>query len=285
MLPPDHTHLPSSTSSEQPILDTQVVRHRFGEMTFRGVSFSDPEVVESPEGTVVTVAFLASDVLRGLFHYEVTASLPRTAGPSSDSAPPSPITSRPQAGSQPPPPMEMSVRLVAAHKMAQLVNTALLLGTGTDTPTPRSMFSAGARGFVSACVLGPQGRRGVWIERQRGNMDRTVFGFSRARDAGRESDASGDTERALKGTSLHEVRDSYDLGGECVRLDRRPLVCGEQKLTGVAARQRISHTAPSRSSRAGSLLETDGDSCMCCDVLPRNVFISQEGRRCAQWKI
>ncbi|KAF7798567.1 hypothetical protein EIP86_009789 [Pleurotus ostreatoroseus] len=215
----ERSKLSSSASSDSGVLDTEVVRHRFGEMTFRGVSFSDPKVVESPENTVVTVSFLSYDVLRGLFHYQVTATLPRPSAVDSSMSGKLSATSSHHAL----PPMDMSVRLLAAHKMAQLVNTATFLATpGTDTPT-RSMFTTGARGFVSACVLGPQGRRGVWIERQRGNMDRTVFGFSRAKTEGQQGSAEAEAsaeEQALEGTRLHEVRNSYDLGGACVRLAR-----------------------------------------------------------------
>lgn len=172
-------------------VETIVSRYRFTEMTFRGVSFSEPQTHSSTDGSVVSVTFLAYDVLRGLFHYEVKAELPKSI---SD-------------------PTGISVRLLAAHRMAELVNAADL--RGTDTPTPRSMFRTGPRGFVSTCVLGPQGRRGMWIERQRGNMDRAVFGFTYARTAGSQTEDSAETDdQGIDGACLHEVRNSYDLGGK-----------------------------------------------------------------------
>ena len=105
--------------------------------------------------------------------------------------------------------------------MAQPVNPSALLGT--DTPTPRSGFGAGSRGFVSTCVLGPQGYRGVWIERQRGNMDRTVFAFTTCQPA--KDDGEGNTTTSggaeIEGRILHEVKNSYDLGGQLAHCGSR----------------------------------------------------------------
>jgi hypothetical protein len=38
-------------------------------------------------------------------------------------------------------------------------------------------MQAGVLGFVSACCLGKQGKRGMWIERRRGSMTRAVIVF------------------------------------------------------------------------------------------------------------
>ena len=181
---------------------THSTRHRFPQMTFRGVSFSEPIIHQSLNASTAKISFLAYDVLRGLFHYELDMRLPDVLSDDTVHM------------------MDMNVRLVAAHKMAQLVNSSTVLGS--DTPTPRSGFGSGARGFVSACVLGSQGRRGVWIERQRGNMDRTVFGFSATQRTEQDSRPSPNAEEdekqssafAIEGRRLHEVRNSYDLGGE-----------------------------------------------------------------------
>ena len=207
----------SRRSAEQRIdlATTRVLRHKFPEMTYRGASFSIPQVecVASPDSegrsTVARVSLLACDVLRGLFHYDVTIRIPfhtREADLShfGDSTG-----------------VDMNVKLVAAHKMAETLQISGALGT--DTPTGRT--ASGARGFVSSCVLGPQGRRGIWIERQRGSMDRTVFGFTTRRmqgglpfhdeDGVASSSAAdaGDRVSPIDGKPLHEVRNSYDLGG------------------------------------------------------------------------
>ncbi|RDX48129.1 hypothetical protein OH76DRAFT_1456386 [Lentinus brumalis] len=142
--------------------------HFFPSTTFRGVSFSRPVVRESkphpggpsePEPTIVTLSFLAYDVLRGLFQCSVSVIIPL----SPDSANPHIVL----------PPLDVEVYLVAAHNMA------IPVAPGTDDgPTPRSGLSHGARGFISACALGPAGHRGVWVERRRGAVIRVVYGFN-----------------------------------------------------------------------------------------------------------
>ncbi|TFK88428.1 hypothetical protein K466DRAFT_73821 [Polyporus arcularius HHB13444] len=142
--------------------------HFFPSTTFRGVSFSRPVVRESkphpggssdPGPTTVTLQFLAYDVLRGLFQCSVSVMIP-----------PSPDPDNPHTVL---PPLDVEVYLVAAHNMA----IPVALGTD-DGPTPRSGLSHGARGFISACALGPAGRRGVWVERRRGAVRRVVYGFN-----------------------------------------------------------------------------------------------------------
>ncbi|TFY64648.1 hypothetical protein EVJ58_g2486 [Rhodofomes roseus] len=151
--------------------------HFFG-LTFRGVSMSEAQI--TPGGrhaeTRVRISFLAYDILRGLFHYRVSVLLPPTAA--TDGI----------MHDEPPP--HMSVRLLAVHRLAQLYAT-----TGeaaTNVPRSRSGFTPGSRGFVSACFMGRTGKRGVWIERRRGSMQRNVIAFSTALDALGEEDAADD---------------------------------------------------------------------------------------------
>ena len=202
------------------IAETHVLRHKFPEMTYRGVSFSQPQIQVSTSDdlrsvTTARVSLLAYDVLRGLFHYEVTMQISASLFDSGSRIYDSNCSTA----------VDMDVKLVAAHKMAEALDPASLIA-GTDTPTPRS--ASGARGFVSACVLGPQGRRGIWIERQRGSMDRTVFGFSGPPvpehqhpavggvddEQGQVEDTSSGGHASIEGKPLHEVRNSYDLGGK-----------------------------------------------------------------------
>ena len=128
------------------------------------------EVQLSQERTHARVSFLAYDILRGLYHYRVSIQLPPPDGPdvlAAESAPP-----------------QMTVRLLAIHRLAQLYS---LGGSGaSEAPRGRSGFTPGSRGFVSACVLGRTGRRGVWIERRRGSMRRSVIAFSEADDVEEE---------------------------------------------------------------------------------------------------
>ncbi|RPD64158.1 hypothetical protein L227DRAFT_319764 [Lentinus tigrinus ALCF2SS1-6] len=163
--------------------------HFFPSTTFRGVSFSRPIMREwqplpasSSELTTVTLSFLAYDVLRGLFQCSVSVILP---------PPPNPANAHIML-----PPLDVQVYLVAAHNMAVPVAQAETDGG----PTPRSGFSHGARGFVSACALGPMGRRGVWVERRRGAVRRVVYGFdAHWRSADDEDVEDGDVEFGREG--------------------------------------------------------------------------------------
>jgi hypothetical protein len=106
--------------------------------------------------------------------------------------------------------------------MAQLISNSDLVGSGI--PTPRTAFTAGSRGFVSACALGAQGKRGIWIERQRTNMGRFVYGFVTADHRAPTAAGPGNAGVAgqtlpcaeIDGKCLYEVRNSYDLRGEDV---------------------------------------------------------------------
>lgn len=176
--------------------------HPIPDLSFRGVSFSEPQVSKGAETDIHTASFLAYDVLRGLFHYQVKLTLPHFT---SDS--PHPVKRAPI-------PLNVSCELLAAHHMAQLRN---------DSTVPRSGYTTGSRAFISATALGARGKRGVWIERERKDMNRAVFGFAAAdyypvaRDTSagvqagnEETSASAD----LKGKRLYEVRNSYDLRGK-----------------------------------------------------------------------
>ncbi|KAI0832013.1 hypothetical protein BC628DRAFT_575856 [Trametes gibbosa] len=149
--------------------------HWFPSTTFRGVSFARPTVRDPAyhpgaassdvEPTRISTSFLAFDVLRGLFHFSVELSLPVLPA----SAQPSPQNV--------PTPIDVNIQLLASHNMALLWSQPPI-----DVPSGgnRSRFSPGTRGFVSACALGPTGRRGVWVERRRGAVRRIVYGFDAA---------------------------------------------------------------------------------------------------------
>ncbi|EKM50537.1 uncharacterized protein PHACADRAFT_263873 [Phanerochaete carnosa HHB-10118-sp] len=177
------------------------------DVAFRGVSFSKVRVVSGAETRRVSASLLTYDVLRGLFHFEVTLTLPHAA-----------VRRAPAA----PTPLDLSCTLLAAHRMAQLVPLEEIVQSGT--PAPRSGFTPGSRGFISACALGAQGKRGVWIERQRSNMGRTVFGFAAAdhrppcvpREAGSASDGAAEERSVaeIDGRCIYAVRSSVDLRGK-----------------------------------------------------------------------
>ncbi|KAI1793473.1 hypothetical protein LXA43DRAFT_1123145 [Ganoderma leucocontextum] len=166
-------------------MSAAVHSHFFPSTTFRGVSFSRPTVHQPfpsdppDEPTRVSLTFLAYDVLRGLFHCSVLVAIPPTDRP---------LIPHPRAYASNPP-IDVQVRLLAAHNMA----LPLAPGDEAAPSVSRSGFSHGARGFVSACALGPAGRRGVWVERRRGAVRRVVYGF--AADEGKdEGDSDGDSD-------------------------------------------------------------------------------------------
>jgi len=202
----------SGTNVSHGLVPIRAFSHFFPGLTFRGVSVSDPEV--SPGNihaeTRARVSFLAYDILRGLFHFRVSVLLP----PLADSS-----------GAVPDiPPPHMAVRLLAVHRLAQLYSTA---GDGVaNVPRSRSGFTPGSRGFVSACFMGRTGKRGVWIERRRGSMRRSVIAFSTALDALDEDDfvdnealaASGGEPSRLDGEPEQQ---DWTLHGEARTIDGR----------------------------------------------------------------
>ncbi|OCH96346.1 hypothetical protein OBBRIDRAFT_234685 [Obba rivulosa] len=224
-------------------IQAPVTTHAFRGMTFRGVSFSEPRqdaVPPSPASESsrirAEVSFLAYDVLRGLFHYKVSLDLP----------PADAISGSRDA----PAPPYMSVRLLAAHHMAVPASTPISRD-GKAPMVPRSGLTPGARGFVTACALGPAGLRGIWIERRRGSVRRGIVGFravaqhlmvdqgivgspidralplAREVDGGDEdSDADwwNDNESAIDGHTVYEVN-SYDLRDDIIQ-------CAFSEVTG-----------------------------------------------------
>lgn len=162
--------------------------HSIPGVTLRGVSFSQPETTRDADTQRVAASLMAYDVLRGLFHFSVVLTLP-----------PAPWRGAPV-------PLDVACTVRGAHHMAQLVPLADLVD---GRAPPRSGYTPGSRGFISACALGARGRRGVWIERKRNNMGRTVFGFAAA-DA-RAPPGREDAEPEIAPRCIYEVRNSVDL--------------------------------------------------------------------------
>lgn len=183
------------------------------EISCRGVSFSEHRVSEEDSMTTITCDFLAVDVLRGLFHHRVTTLFPPAflAQQASYSKPdyPNNPTSRLNDVT---PPLSMDVTLVTVHHMAQSIPRGL---DRASTPTPRSGFTPGSRGFVSTCAFGAQGMRGVWVERERNSVKRSVYGFEvdRLGDDGREV-CEARRPGMLEGKCIYSVV-TYDLRGMC----------------------------------------------------------------------
>ena len=220
----------------------------FGHSTMRDVSFSDISISREEGGNaVLSVDFLAHDLLHGLYHYRFRISFSPTL--------PSTLTSGNSSSSTRDTsllfgiPSNVEFSLLSFHNMARLIplprptfttnptpiiphptpavaiaNPNLNLVERSETPTPisRSGFGPGSRGYVSASALGSQAKRGVWIERERSSVKRTVYAFEVdvEDEAGDEGDERGNNRylcgdggtNPLLGKRLHQV-ESYDLRG------------------------------------------------------------------------
>ncbi|KAI0917874.1 hypothetical protein AcV5_002701 [Taiwanofungus camphoratus] len=163
----------SKSSATSTHIEAQVLTHPLSSTTFRGASCSAPQLEPfpslsgspspfEPPDVRMSISFLAYDVLRGLFHYRVTLVLPSPS-----------VVATPRSSLPP----HMSVRLVAAHYTAVPYNSPIINNETGVARIPRSGLSPGTRGFISACVLGPEAKRGVWVERRRGSVRRGVVGF------------------------------------------------------------------------------------------------------------
>lgn len=69
-------------------------------------------------------------------------------------------------------------------------------------------------GFVGAFSLGPEGKRGVWVERRRVNTQRSIFTFTTPQHS--EEDCAEDSKALLNGKAVYEKK-SYDLRGAFFR--------------------------------------------------------------------
>ncbi|EIW59821.1 uncharacterized protein TRAVEDRAFT_58477 [Trametes versicolor FP-101664 SS1] len=211
------SNAPPSGSATHPLRFSEthmgaVVRsHHLTNTTFRGASFARPTVHfpsrhlpaghPDSEATKVSTSFLAFDVLRGLFHFSVEMTLPL---PPADSQPTHDIAA----------PIDVHIQLLASHNMALPVFPHPQVGDMSH----RSGFSHGNRGFVSACALGPTGRRGVWVERRRGAVRRVVYGFDAARPTpGPEDTDTGGDGDAGKLQDPMETEDTDSVGTHSTR--------------------------------------------------------------------
>lgn len=129
-------------SSAPRVLDWPIIKHHFPHTTFRDVSISALHI------TSQIISILAYDVLHGLFHYHVSIPHPDTS--------PSDI-------------LGIDIKLVGTYSMSQPPPQA-----APHTPRPASGTT---RGFVSACCIGREGKRGIWVERGRGSTRRGVVVF------------------------------------------------------------------------------------------------------------
>lgn len=173
---------------------TTVVDSHQVTLTLRGASFSQPRRVTTPDTDTIETAFLAYDVLFGLYHFGVQVHLPANGGTGRwfEQTDPMQLV-----------PVDATVKVIGAHRMAQLIPAGASV---SGHAPPRSGFTPGSRGFISACALGARGKRGIWIEHYRGTMSRAVFGFSAGGHAPSEAHDEHDEECVASGGESPPVR-------------------------------------------------------------------------------
>ncbi|KAI0653138.1 hypothetical protein C8Q70DRAFT_928418, partial [Cubamyces menziesii] len=234
------THL---THPSERYMRAIVHSHYLPSTTLRGASFArstsrsaihhSNAAWHHSEPTKVSTSFLAFDVLRGLFQFSVSVTLPPTYAELQTSREPEVLI-----------PLDVHIDLLSSHNMAVPISNYLVHKNGTSTSSAvvgtasqRGVID-GTRGFVSSCALGLTGRRGVWVERRRGAVRRVVYGFqatvttleqtqSTATVASTTEDplysvvesTSGLLERAvaMDGHEVYEVN-SYDLGDDITHI-------------------------------------------------------------------
>lgn len=182
-------------------IDVDIIPNSLGNVTMREVTFSEPSLARSEAGIILSISFVAQDLIHGLFHYRFDAHFPpRTSG------------SHPSG-----PPLSVDFTLLGFHDMTRPLDNTRLSALNdpdrSDTPTPRSGFGPNTRGYVTSSVIGKQGKRGVWIERERSSVKRTVFGFETRRIGVESHSARDGKDVPLNGEILYRTN-NYDLGGQ-----------------------------------------------------------------------
>ena len=184
-----------------------IARHQFRTYNFRAFYLTDIETLEES----YVVKFLASDVIQGLFFFRATINIP-SDGHNDPSLIVETLCVYPMAAGIPvrQPEVRSGETTYGADAGSQ---ERLALNTGHV----RSPF------FVSACSLGPQGKRGIWVERRRGVMDKNIVACRFTPETSQRNDIESDDSDIpvlLTGQVVHTLR-SYDLNGECFLLAAR----------------------------------------------------------------
>lgn len=116
-----------------------------------------------------TTNLIAYDVLKGLFHFRITINThdPRDGVSATTPAP------------------ALFTELIGVHNMMRdhsphprHPNFDMGHNPSLDSLLQGARHPAVTRGFVSACSMGPEGIRGLWIERTRNSTKRAVVAFS-----------------------------------------------------------------------------------------------------------
>ncbi|KAJ8095026.1 hypothetical protein PM082_010244 [Marasmius tenuissimus] len=174
-----------------------VLRHQFRTYNFRAFYLTD---IETREDSYV-LKFLASDVIQGLFLFRAIVTIP-----SDDQNDPT-----------------LTVETLYVYPMAPGIpvrrsgpspdKAALVADAGPQERLVHNTGHVRSPFFISACALGPQGKRGVWIERRRGVMDKNIVACRFTPETLQRDNADSedpDLPILLAGQIVHTLR-SYDL--------------------------------------------------------------------------
>ncbi|EAU90072.2 hypothetical protein CC1G_08345 [Coprinopsis cinerea okayama7 len=214
-----------------------LLRHTFEHRTFREVVFSHCKHSKSDFKETWEVKMLASDVIHGLFQFEVKVTLP-LANPAT--------TASSQSDIHP----HLDVELTGLYPLSLLIPPApcppkasgyLMNREDTGTPTPASSHlhfqngfgpfghkspSSITRGFLSTFCIGPQGKRALWVERARSSISREVQvwdqGMVRERGSGSTLLESSSSTRERTGAPIQRMIDSWavQFGHRCVEMEK-----------------------------------------------------------------
>ena len=146
-------------------------KHSFPQTTFRDASLSLVTVDELSKSN--TVSLLASDIHRGVFHYQIVIPIPSVTD-LSDSI--------------------LEVKPIGKHGMSS-----------THNPTPDN------GSFVTAQTIGNQGKRGVWVRRVKRGFRRDVIAFEALGRSHSVDEISADT-HLINERVVYDIG-SYNLRG------------------------------------------------------------------------
>ncbi|KAG9309875.1 hypothetical protein JVU11DRAFT_9903 [Chiua virens] len=130
--------IPTDGSTPCPL---PVLRHRFGAVSFRSVSLSRVRISHCPSGDAYDIFMLSNDVYQGMFHYYIRVT---------------------------------TVPVPAMFVQVLAMGTILM----PDIPPTISWGNMIRLMFFQSWSLGSAGLRGVWVDRQRGSIERRVVAFT-----------------------------------------------------------------------------------------------------------
>ncbi|KAK0203108.1 hypothetical protein DFS33DRAFT_1385465 [Desarmillaria ectypa] len=183
--------------------DLPILKHKFSK-TFRSYVIS--EITDNNLSDVLTLNFLALDVIHGLFHYTVhiTISVPTLEVNLTGLNSLSNLIYR-QASMKP-----FVLQVADPRRTPFYVQESSVFESSPEVPPDAwPTLEDNAGGFISAYCMGPQAMRAVWMQRSRGSMLREIMS-ARLRHPGEIQDL-GEV-MSIDARVVHDEK-SYDLRG------------------------------------------------------------------------